>query len=461
MSARRRPVGQGSHQAEEFCPEVFEDVRVDVEVGLGQVQSGLVDILRLALGQADDPVHRAVRSAELVAEGVVTEQAVRLAPQVGEFGHRQVGQVGEFGGGIELHQLVQPGQQGAHRLLVAADLRGSPGQFLAERLRLGRVDPGEDLLGHPPQRGVALLDVDDVPSGPRSEARLEPSHQVALARALLALDEEQPRLVRVDRPGEGVQDVVLGHLGGLVAAQFAADRQRLVDGPEQGVGPRVVHLQAAHVDLGREVDRGPAPADAVGAHRPPRLTGVVSQTTVVTSTVGGPVGPQPERAAARVTSLVHGQESVRLELEQRDGQSAGKHRMISLGKRVVTGLQRAAVQDRHRGRAPRDEVAHVVVAWRHRGQSPEQGLAGVGDQPFPAHRPGQAEIGRPAAQGLPLLLVRDRPVVLALRAEGFRLPGGETAAAAPGGGFEGVERVQRPPGRVQQDHGLDEVPDPV
>ena len=44
------PVGQGSHQAEEFCPEVFEDVRVDVEVGLGQVQFGLVDILRLALG---------------------------------------------------------------------------------------------------------------------------------------------------------------------------------------------------------------------------------------------------------------------------------------------------------------------------------------------------------------------------------------------------------------------------
>ena len=56
------PVGQGSHQAEEFCPEVLEDVRVDVEVGLGQVQFGLVDILRRLArpGQADDPVYWAV-----------------------------------------------------------------------------------------------------------------------------------------------------------------------------------------------------------------------------------------------------------------------------------------------------------------------------------------------------------------------------------------------------------------
>ena len=58
---------------------------------------------------------------------------------------------------------------------------------------------------------------------------------------------------------------------------------------------------------------------------------------------------------------------------------------------------------------------------------------------------------RPTAEWQPLWPVRDWPVVLALQAEGFRLQAGEAAAPGPSGGFEGVERPQRMPGRVQED----------
>ena len=43
----------------------------------------------------------------------------------------------------------------------------------------------------------------------------------------------------------------------------------------------------------------------------------------------------------------------------------------------------------------------------------------------------------------------------------FSLPVGEATALGSGDGFEGVERAQRPPGRMQEDHSLDQVSDPV
>ena len=105
---------------------------------------------------------------------------------------------------------------------------------------------------------------------------------------------------------------------------------------------------------------------------------------------------------------------------------------------------------------------HVIVARRHRGQSPDQGLAGVRDEPGSAHRSGQAEVGRPAAEAAAIALGSGParcPCVPGRRASS--LPVGETAAIGPAGGFEAVERAQWLLGRVQQDHGLHEVADPA
>ena len=126
-------------------------------------------------------------------------------------------------------------------LVISEEARASSWRSAS---RLGRVYSVEDPLGHPPQRGIALFYVDDMPSGACSEARLEPSHEVALAGTLLALDEEQQRLVRGDRPGEGAQDVALAHLGEVADS--------VLGGPAvTGGSPGTARRPAGHPPPGR------------------------------------------------------------------------------------------------------------------------------------------------------------------------------------------------------------------
>ena len=61
---------------------------------------------------------------------------------------------------------------------------------------------------------------------------------------------------------------------------------------------RIICLKAADINLGREVNRGPTPADAVGAHRRLRRADVGCQVSVAT---GGrrPVRREAEDAVVR------------------------------------------------------------------------------------------------------------------------------------------------------------------
>ena len=87
------------------------------------MEIGFVDLVRCPVtGEADDPVDRAARSAEFLPEGEVTEQAMGRAPQVVEFGRGGIAESLEVGGRVVRHQLIEPGQEPIHGLLIAGDL---------------------------------------------------------------------------------------------------------------------------------------------------------------------------------------------------------------------------------------------------------------------------------------------------------------------------------------------------
>ena len=116
-------------------------------------------------------------------------------------------------------------------------------ETLEKRPCLGPARRVQDLLYNPPERGISLFDVNDMPGGPISYRRAKPTDKVALARARLTRDEQQVRLVRREISAEVGKYIGLRNKrGGLRGPRLpeTSDRNGLVSGQEHGICSRVI-----------------------------------------------------------------------------------------------------------------------------------------------------------------------------------------------------------------------------
>ena len=75
-----------------------------------------------ATRQADDPMYRAIQHTQFAAEGEITKQSVRLAPQFRQFCRGDLQQAPDLRGLVEGHQLIEPRKQGIYCLFITGDL---------------------------------------------------------------------------------------------------------------------------------------------------------------------------------------------------------------------------------------------------------------------------------------------------------------------------------------------------